>query len=271
MIKKLLTILIATALLLAVMPLSSAESDEVQAYNGWVGADSPLYGLKLLIEQIDESLAGDVNAKLVKQMAHAEKRLSEAYAMALENNTGAMEAAMNEYVRKMGQINATIDGPGVDDGTYLDMSRLFEKHQNHFRYMINDSMQTWQSRNQWANAFNYSEQFQNGRPFIYCNDTAYFVPLGQMQKMNWSHVPPGLAKKGFDIPAPAVLSGKIVWPWDADYNNSNDYSYSYQYDNCNDTGAEPYNNSFNNSYDYLSPGPHGAGNGNGNSNGNGKN
>jgi hypothetical protein len=269
MIKKLLTTLIAAVLLIAIVPLSSAASDGVQAYNGWVGSDSPLYGLKLLIEQIDESLAGDINAKLMKQMAHAETRLSEAYAMALKNNTGAAEAALNEYARTMGQINATMDDPGVDDGTYLNMSRQFEKYQNHFRYMVNNSTLTEQSRNRWANAFNYSEQFQNGRPFIYCNDTAYFVPPGQMQKMNWSQVPPGLGKKGFEVPSPAVISGKIVWPWDAEYNQSNDYNYSYQYDNCNGTGAEPYNNSFNNSYDYQSPGPHGTGNGTGNGIGNG--
>jgi hypothetical protein len=259
MIKKLLTILIAATMLLAIMPLSSAESDEVQAYNGWFGADSPLYGLKLLIENIDESLAGDVNAKLIKQMAHAEKRLSEAYALGLKNNTRAMENALNEYTRMMGQINTTMDDPDIDDTTYLNMSRQFEKHQNHFRYMINDTTQTEQSKNRWANAFNYSEQFMNGRPFIYSNDVAYFVPPGQMEKMGWSHVPPGLAKKGFDVPTPTAVDGQVIWPWDPDYN--------YDYNNSNGTGNEPYNYSYNNSYDYLEPGPHGNGNGVGNGSG----
>lgn len=255
-------------MLLAIVPLSSAASDEIQAYDGWIGADSPLYGLKLFFQKFDESLAGNANAKLVRQMAHAEERLSEAHAMGLCNNTGAMEMALNEYRLALQQMNATMDDPAVDEDTYLNMSRQMEKHQNHFRYMVNNSTLTEQSRNRWANAFSYCEQFKNGRPFVYVNDTAYFVPPGQMEKMNWTHVPPGMAKKGYQAPQPTVVDGKVFWPWDKEYNH--DYNYSYEYGNGTGINQEPNNYSYNNSY--LSPGPHGNGNGNanGNANGNGK-
>lgn len=259
------------ALLIAILPSSSAASDEITAYNGWIGADSPLYGLKLFFQEMGESMAGNASAKLTRQMAHAEERLSEACAMTLKNNSVAAEAALNQYIRALGRINATLDDPEVDEGTYAGMSWQFEKHQNHFRYMINDSALTGQSRNRWANAFNYSEQFREGRPFIYSNDTMYFVPPGQMDKMKRSSMPPGLGKKGFESPAPILDNGRIIWPWDEGYNHSYDFSYQYG----NGTGAGLNNFSFNHSYNYEGPGLHGNGScnsaqGNSNGNGNGK-
>jgi hypothetical protein len=257
MIRKILAIMIAVTMLAAIVPLSSAASDEIQAYNGWVGADSPLYGLKLFFQKFDESMTGDVNAKLVKQMAHAEERLSEACAMVQNDNAGAMDAALNEYELELDQVNASLDDPAVDEGTCRDVSQQLEKHQNHFRYMINNSTLTEQSRNRWANAFSHSEQLKNGRPFVYDNGTAYFAPPGLMKKTNRPEVPQGLAKRGFQAP----FNGNNIFPVDNEY----DYDYNYNYSQLygNGTGMEPNSYDYNNSYDYQSPGPHGSGNGNG--------
>lgn len=253
MIKKIFTLIVATLLLVAVIPASVAASEDVQPYNGWIGADSPLYGMKLWFQGVDESLSGNANAKMVKQMAHAQERLSEAQAMGIANKYGAMDAALCEYDRALVRINQTLDDPTIDNATCENMSLQLQKHQNHFQYMVNNSSLTEQSRNRWMNSFNYSEQFKNGRPFTYANNTSYFQPPGHANNGKQTDVPPGLASKGY-----LAGNGSTISPGDGvknSYNNSYDYNYDKDYNNS-------YNNSYNNTY--MSPGPHGnGGSGNG--------
>lgn len=264
MIKKMLIVITVTLMLAAVMPASLAASEDIQPYAGWAGADSPLYGLKLLIQGFDESMAGNANAKLDRQMIHAEERLSEARAMATANNYGAMDAALCEYEQALTRINETMDDPSVDNATCVNMSLQLQKHQHNFKYMVNNSSLTEQSKNRWMNSFNYSEQFKNGRPFVYVNNTSYFLPPGQIGRGNQSNLPPGLGKKGYVMPSPE--NGAAVLPVDLAKNNSYNHKYNNTNNNGTGIGVNQKNYSYDNDYNntYLSPGPHGNGNGNGN-------
>lgn len=263
MIKKTIAISIAVIMLAAMASPSVAASGDIKPYKGWIGASSPLYGLKLYTQKLDESMSGSPKDKLNKQMFHAEERLQEAYAMALENNTGAMEAALEEYRNSLSDINSTMDDPEIDDKTYLELGPKLEKHEMHFKHMLNNSSIDPESMNRWMNAYNYSQKFKNGRPFMYCNDSLYFIPPGQIKKMshngalngNGTDVPAGLAKKGYQGPAPTVIDGKVIWPWDeqgqqagleqyrngtmnSTYSNENNYNYSYNESNF---GPGPHN------------------------------
>jgi hypothetical protein len=79
--KKLLIVLIVVSIMAATIPVSNAEFNGnspagVEPYNGLLGADSPLYGLKLFIQHPDLSLEGNVSVKLHKQLALGQQRLS---------------------------------------------------------------------------------------------------------------------------------------------------------------------------------------------------
>ncbi len=68
---------------------------------------------------------------------------------------------------------------------------------------------------------NATQQIKNGRPFIYCNNTSFFIPPGQMKKIavnSTGKTPAGLAKKGYVSPEPILINGTVVWPWDDQYN-----------------------------------------------------
>jgi hypothetical protein len=230
MIYKVLAATIAVALLMAVMPSSLAQSDTIKPYQGWAGPDSSFYGMKLFFQKMDISLTGDPSARLQKQMTIADERLSEAYAMSIANNTDGVQAAMDEYENTLGDINQTMDNEDVDDVMYSDAIEHLDDQQNQSADLVNNSTLAPCVKNRWSGAFNATEQIKNGRPFIYYNNTSYFVPPGQMKKatnLTQMHVPPGLAKKGYVAAKPISVNGSLLWPWDAGYdlyNNSKDNS-----------------------------------------------
>lgn len=106
-------ITLALLLVLGLMPLACAKTDDIAPYNGSIGSDSPLYGLKLFFEGVDEVFTFDVEARLEKQMLHAGERLAEAKAMLLVNNSDAAEAAISEYKLKVMLINDSVSGVNI--------------------------------------------------------------------------------------------------------------------------------------------------------------
>ncbi|WP_128859971.1 DUF5667 domain-containing protein [Methanocella paludicola] len=263
MMRKITSLTVAFLILAAMAPVSLAQQDDITPYNGWAGADSPFYGLKLFIENIDESLAGNSTMKLEKQMLHAEERLCEAQGMALRNNTRAMEAAINGYSQKLGEINATMNRPDVDEGQYANVGKWLNRHQNQFAYMVNDTTCTPEARNCWNNAFQYSMGFQNGRPFTNDNGNIIFTPPGQAKNgVDSTFVPPGIQNKGTSTPAgngnQQQGAGQPIehnYSYDYSYNNSLDYGLNCT-GNCTDNN---YSNNYNETN--LSPGPHQGSNG----------
>ncbi len=267
MLKKICIALVAVALIAAFIPESMAASNGmspagVQPYKGLVGADSPFYGLKLFLQHADISLTGDASARLQKQLALGRERLSEACAMTLTNNTGALKVALNEYVNELEAINGTMDDENIDDITYIDAGQELDAQENNLTDLIDNSTTTPEIQDQLNSTLNNTQQIKNGRPYISYNNTSYFIPPGQMKNLDWSHVPPGLAKKGYQAPAPMIINGTVLWPWDDGY----DFSIV-----SGGNATTPLNASI---YDLPVVKPHGNGkaksNGNGNGHGNGK-
>lgn len=213
MMRKLIAITIAALMLMAIVPSSYAESSHIKPYKGWIGADSPLYGAKVFMQKLDESITNDANEKLKKKLAHAEERLAEAQAMAVVNNAAALEAALNEYNNTMGEINETMELPEINETEYSEIAPIMDEHRTVLEDLINNSTMPEESKKGLLNAYNQSLKIKNGRPFIYYNNTSYFIPPGQLKKMSGNNttftVPPGLAKKGFVLPDPSELPSII--------------------------------------------------------------
>ncbi|HSQ93964.1 MAG TPA: DUF5667 domain-containing protein, partial [Methanoregula sp.] len=72
-------------------------TDDVEPYNGPIGADSPLYGLKIALEDIDESFTANETERVDKQMEHARLRLSEVRRSLELNQSDSAEVALNNY------------------------------------------------------------------------------------------------------------------------------------------------------------------------------
>ena len=73
-------------------------TDDIQPYNGPIGADSPLYGLKLALEDMDESFTANETERVDKQMEHARLRLSEVRRSLELNQSDSAEAGAQQLL-----------------------------------------------------------------------------------------------------------------------------------------------------------------------------
>lgn len=250
MMKKIIAAMLTLTLMAALVPNALADQGGVKPYSGWAGADSPLYSIKLFVQDMDIFLTFDNTAKMNKHMAYADERLSEIEAMALANNTAGMENALNEYEDEMEELDEVTQAPDIDDAAYNNLSPMLYHHQQYFYCLVNNSSNqsaNWSFQGRYMIVNETITKMKNGMPFYYFNGTAYFIPPGQMKKMqnDSSYVPPGLAKKGYKRPVPTITNGSAVWPWD---------EMNYTYSNKTIPGKDK--NKTNN----------GNGNGNGNNN-----
>lgn len=81
--------------------LSDMGTDEVTPYDGPIGAESPLYGLKIAWEDLDESFTTNETDLINKQMNHARLRLSEFRRELAQNRTVPAEQALDLYWQKV--------------------------------------------------------------------------------------------------------------------------------------------------------------------------
>jgi hypothetical protein len=104
-------------------------TDDIQPYNGPIGADSPLYALKLALEDIDESFTANETERVDKQMDHARLRLSEVRRSLELNQSDSAEQALNNYWLKMNLTNATITRWNSNATGLLHAQEMIVKHQ----------------------------------------------------------------------------------------------------------------------------------------------
>ncbi len=89
--------------------------DTIQPYNGPVGPDSSLYGLKIAFENLDESFTFNQSERLEKEIDHSDLRLAELEEALAANRTDAANNALDQYWQKMNQTEQTI---GLFNQTY---------------------------------------------------------------------------------------------------------------------------------------------------------
>jgi hypothetical protein len=259
-VKKIIVAMLALALLAAIVPTSQADSAGVQSYKGLIGADSPLYGLKIFAQNLDLAFTFDNTNKLEKQMNYANERVSEMAAAEDENNTAALEAAGDQYASLMDALNETSQADDINESVYANLQPMLIHHNECFYALMNNTTNaTMVIRGRLMCANNETIKIKNGMPFYYYNGTAYFIPPGQMKKMgnNSTFVPPGLAKKGYVKPVPTITNGSNAWPVE---NGSPAWPW--------DRIQYPYNNNTKTKVTFTPKDNNGNGRGNGNGNGN---
>lgn len=224
--KKLITALILALVIISVLPSANAESTGIKPYKGYVNANSPFYSIKLWLQQLDESITGDMNEKLQKKIAHADERLAEAAAMVEENNDEALQNALEQYELELQEINETMEAPEVGEEEYSDVANRLEQQADIIEYLISLNL-TNETQKALDDAYESNQQIKYGRPFVYYEGNTYFIPPGQWRNFDpqtgWK-VPPGLAKKGIKalpISNGSPITNGSIGPMQYDY------SYSY--------------------------------------------
>ena len=76
-------------------------SDTIDPYNGPIGADSPLFGLKLAMENLDETFTFNDTQRVEKQLDHGRIRIAEVQRELLRNRPDIAETALEQYKQKL--------------------------------------------------------------------------------------------------------------------------------------------------------------------------
>ena len=87
--------------------------EDIQPYDGSFGPNSRLYGVKLMLEKIDEALSFDPAKKVEKKLNNARTRLAEAKGELLQNRMANAEKVMARYQNKRAEAETELVKAGV--------------------------------------------------------------------------------------------------------------------------------------------------------------
>ena len=104
-------------------------TDDISPYDGPIGPGSPLYGLKLAFEDMDESFTANETDRVNRQMEHARLRLSEVRRSLDLNQSDSAEEALNNYWLKMNLTNVTLSRWNSNATGLLHAQEQIAKHQ----------------------------------------------------------------------------------------------------------------------------------------------
>jgi hypothetical protein len=128
------------------------EPEDIPQYDGPIGADSPLYGLKLAWEDLDESFTTNESERVDKQMNHARLRLSEVRRELAENRTDSAQQAIDLYWQKVNMTQMTLAYFGSNQTGLVHAQEMHEKHQ----MVLEDLMLSHPNNTGLARAYNNS-------------------------------------------------------------------------------------------------------------------
>jgi hypothetical protein len=134
-------------------------TDDIQPYNGPIGADSPLYGLKLALEDMDESFTPNETERVDKQMNHARLRLSEVRHSLDMNQSDSAEEALNNYWLKMNLTNATLTRWNSNATGLLHAQEQIVKHQFVLEHLLGTHPNNTGLQRAYNNSLRLEEKF----------------------------------------------------------------------------------------------------------------
>ena len=103
--------------------------DDIKPFEGSIGADNPLHGLKIAMEDLDETFTFNDTQRLEKQVDHAQLRLAE-FRRELElNRTDSAERVLELYRQKLNLTEKSLSGFGPDEPGLLRAQEMISLHQ----------------------------------------------------------------------------------------------------------------------------------------------
>jgi len=104
-------------------------SDDIAPYNGSIGADSPLHGLKLAMEDLDETFTFNDTQRVEKRLDHAQLRIAEVRRELDLNRTTSAERALDQYRQKLNLTEGKLTPFGSNATGLLHAQEMITRHQ----------------------------------------------------------------------------------------------------------------------------------------------
>jgi hypothetical protein len=103
--------------------------EDIAPYQGPISADSPLYGLKIAMEDLDETFTFNDTARIEKQVNHARLRIAEVRKELSLNRTNASERAMGLYWQKLNHTEKSLAPLASNTTGLLHAQEMIARHQ----------------------------------------------------------------------------------------------------------------------------------------------
>jgi len=104
-------------------------SGDIRPFEGLIGADNPLHGLKLAMEDLDETFTFNNTQRVEKQVDHAQLRIAE-FRRELElNRTGSADRVLDLYWQKLNRTEGSLEAFGPDEPGLLHAQEMIALHQ----------------------------------------------------------------------------------------------------------------------------------------------
>jgi hypothetical protein len=134
-------------------------TDDIEPYDGPIGAHSPLYGLKHALEDMDESFTANETERVNKQMNHAQLRLAEVR-RSLELNQGeSAGTALNNYWLKMDLANTTLSRWSSNATGLLHAQEQIVRHQFVLENLLAGNPNNTGLQRAYSNSLRLEERF----------------------------------------------------------------------------------------------------------------
>lgn len=104
-------------------------SDDIEPYNGPISADSPLYGLKLAMEDLDETFTFNDTQRVEKRLDHARLRIAEVRRELQLNRAETAERALEQYRLKLNLTEGSLTTFASNAPGLLHAQEMIARHQ----------------------------------------------------------------------------------------------------------------------------------------------
>ncbi len=133
--------------------------DDIEPYSGPIGADSPLYALKLALEDIDESFTANETERVAKQVDHGRLRLAEVRRSLELNQSDSAEEALKNYWLKMDLANLTIAKWSSNATGLLHAQEQIVRHQLVLEHLLETHPDNTGLQRAYENSLRLEERF----------------------------------------------------------------------------------------------------------------
>ena len=134
----------------------SSISADIAPYNGPIGPDSPLFGLKVAMENLDETFTFNDTQRVEKQVDHAQTRIAEVRRELELNQTGYAERALELYWQKLNQTEQSLAPLKSDATGLLHAQGMVAQH----KAVLNDLLSLYPNSTGLARAYNNSQELE---------------------------------------------------------------------------------------------------------------
>ena len=104
-------------------------SDTIEPFDGPIGADSPLYGLKIAMEDLDETFTFNETQRIEKRLDHGRLRIAEVRRELQLNRQETAERALEQYRLKLNLTEGSLAPFASNEAGLLHAQEMITHHQ----------------------------------------------------------------------------------------------------------------------------------------------